>query len=165
MKWCFSVSDLQKVWTNSKRAMKKSWRNYCQTAQICYIGKFWGFYKVGKNGLKNTALSVRSVRPCSFHHEVYKSLFVLGWMWHRCVVRHKWFARIHILSLQTGLYRSAGWKKTLAPAHGDSELRSMSANPEEVSLGSSTGKRWICSGVGAPSTFRLTWNYDVQLCQ
>lgn len=48
---------------------------------------------------------------------------------------------VHILSLKTGLYRPAGGNKTLVPVCGSSELQSRSANPEEVTLGSSTGKK------------------------
>lgn len=48
---------------------------------------------------------------------------------------------VHILSLKTDLYRSGSLNKTLVLVHGSSELQSMSANPEEVTLGSSTGKK------------------------
>lgn len=93
MRWWFSVSDLQGCGLIARELWKHSWRKYCQTAQICYIGKFWGFHKMGKRKVEKHYSTDRSVRLCSFHHEVYKSLFVLGWMWYRCVVRHKWFSK------------------------------------------------------------------------
>lgn len=48
-----------------------------------------GFTKWKKKAVENRYSTDISVKPFAFHHEVYKSLFVLGWMQYRCVVKHK----------------------------------------------------------------------------
>lgn len=149
MKRCFSISALRRCGLITRELWKN--RKYTQilyVVKIAILENSEGFSKWGKERLKNTW--------CSFHHEVYKSLFVLWWKWYRCVVKHKWFSRVHILSLQRVLYRSVDWNKALALVH--SELHSTNANPE-VSLGSSSGKRmglfWCRSTIGIQTDLEL----------